>query len=355
MLSKPGFEVFELDSGNRLRASRDEAFTYDERNHLAERRSSDGSVTRYTYDSFDLLVRIERSAAELTLWPPQLDPEINLGASPYPNVSSPRPPDLHWHAAYDALGRRLWTSWGNSRREFLWDGDRLAAEQLPSGIFRIYQYASPNALTPLAFTDYDSLDAPLDSGKPYHIFSNPVGIPLRIEDARAATVWRAQRIDPYGAIELEPGASLEYNLRWPGHYHDPETGLHYNRYRYYDPALGRYLQSDPIGYAGSPVNLYAYCPNPLVQVDVLGLDHEGKASKSGSEQTADSDGKEGTSSDNPSPKSGASEPTAEERILAASHGDTPAHRDAREKVVRHFYGDKPGLGQKRAEQDMGYG
>jgi RHS repeat-associated protein len=66
-------------------------------------------------------------------------------------------------------------------------------------------------------------------------------------------VWRAERIDPYGLHELrgrhqldasERGTSLEYNLRWPGHYLDPETGLHYNRYRYYDPRLGRYLQSD---------------------------------------------------------------------------------------------------------------
>ena len=70
---------------------------------------------------------------------------------------------------------------------------------------------------------------------------------------------------------MHAGAAVEYNLRWPGHYFDAETGLHYNRYRYYDPGLGRYLTQDPTGYQGSDVNLYAYCSNPLVQVDVLGL------------------------------------------------------------------------------------
>ena len=59
------------------------------------------------------------------------------------------------------------------------------------------------------------------------------------------------------------------NLRFPGHYFDQETNLHYNRFRYYSPELGRYLQSDPIGLAGGP-NLYAYTINPLKWVDLRG-------------------------------------------------------------------------------------
>src|SRR5262249_54133098 len=63
-----------------------------------------------------------------------------------------------------------------------------------------------------------------------------------------------------------------YALRFPGHYLDEETGLFYNRFRYYSPRVGRYLQSDPIGQSGG-TNLYAYPANPLVDVDVLGLVH----------------------------------------------------------------------------------
>ena len=55
-----------------------------------------------------------------------------------------------------------------------------------------------------------------------------------------------------------------------GQYHDHETGLHYNRYRYYDPRVGRFVSKDPISYAGG-LNLYAYAPNPVEWVDPLGL------------------------------------------------------------------------------------
>ena len=49
-------------------------------------------------------------------------------------------------------------------------------------------------------------------------------------------------------------------------YHDAGTGLHYNRHRYYDPQLGRFITQDPGG-----VNLYQYAPNPVGWVDPLGL------------------------------------------------------------------------------------
>jgi RHS repeat-associated protein len=188
---------------------------------------------------------------------------------------------------------------------------------------------------PLAFTDYPNRAAAPASGRTYHVFTNPVGVALCIEDADGKVVWWADRVDPYGLVELTTEPRIEYNLRWPGHYFDPETGLHYNRHRYYDPNLGRYLQSDPIGHEGSPVNLYAYCPNPLVQVDVLGLAHPNKTSGDDSEAGPHSNkGKEGTDSD------GAQKRSIED--IAAADGDTPAHREAREKVAKDFF-DRSGM------------
>ena len=195
---------------------------------------------------------------------------------------------------YDGLGRRLWSRCGEIRREFYWDGDRLAAEILPGGRVRIYVYADLDALVPLGFTDYESLGIDPDRGRDYYVFSDPVGMPLRLEDRGGHVAWLADYIDPYGQIAIRQNGSLGYNLRWPGHYFDPETGLHYNRYRYDDPLLGRYLQSDPIGYAGSESNLYAYCPNPLMNVDILGLAH--KSRKGGKNAANEKDGKEGTDS-----------------------------------------------------------
>ncbi|MBR9879219.1 MAG: hypothetical protein GYB17_06855 [Gammaproteobacteria bacterium] len=59
-------------------------------------------------------------------------------------------------------------------------------------------------------------------------------------------------------------------LRFQGQYLDEETGLHYNRHRYYDPETGRFTTQDPIGLAGGE-NLYMYAPNPTGWVDPLGL------------------------------------------------------------------------------------
>lgn len=62
------------------------------------------------------------------------------------------------------------------------------------------------------------------------------------------------------------------NIRFPGQYFDAETGLHYNRFRYCDPAIGRYVSADPIGQAGG-VNVFGYVGNnPVGMIDPLGLD-----------------------------------------------------------------------------------
>lgn len=268
VLAKPGLRRVEIGTGNRLSACEDERFEYDHRDHLSRRFGRDGSTTTYTYDSFDMLVRIERKSV--------------VDAAP-----------AVFEYEYDGLGRRTVARTPRYQRTFYWDGDRLAAEILPDGRLRIYSYPTRSALVPIAFTEYADADAAPESGIAYFVYSDPVGMPLHIEDASGRIVWWATRMAPYGLIEIHPTSELEYNLRWPGHYFDPETGLHCNRYRFYDPRLGRYLQSDPMGYAGSEFNLYAYPANPLIHVDVLGLAHPGKTN-SGEDSNSDNGGREGT-------------------------------------------------------------
>src|SRR6187401_569238 len=66
-------------------------------------------------------------------------------------------------------------------------------------------------------------------------------------------------------------AKFSYNLRFPGQYYDAETGKHYNYFRDYDPGIGRYLESDPIGMLGG-LNTYRYASaSPLTNFDPLGL------------------------------------------------------------------------------------
>ncbi|NMO19480.1 hypothetical protein HPC49_27420 [Pyxidicoccus fallax] len=242
LLGKPGLRRVTLQAGNRLAAANDEQFVYDSRNHLAERHAFDGTRTRYTYDSADMLVRIDDARGE------------------------------PWTAAYDALGRRIRCGRGARQTWFHWDGDRLAAEVSPEERLRLYGYAAHDAIVPIVFVDYDSVEAAPEQGRVYTVFSNQAGVPCRVEDDSGRVVWWATRIEPYGHTEVSADSEVELALRLPGHYHDVETGLFYNRFRYYDPALGRYLQSDPLGLAGG-LNLYAYPSNPLVHFDALGLMH----------------------------------------------------------------------------------
>ncbi|MFY2556571.1 RHS repeat-associated core domain-containing protein [Corallococcus terminator] len=252
LLAKPGLLRVSLQSGNRLAAANDERFVHDHRNHVVERHAFDGARTRYAYDSADMLVRIDDARGE------------------------------PWTAAYDALGRRIRCGRGAAQTWFHWEGERLAAEVSPEGRLRAYGYAAHDAIVPIVFVDYDSVDAAPALGRVYTVFSNQAGVPCRVEDDSGRGVWWATSIEPYGQVHVAPESELELCLRLPGQYHDVETGLFYNRFRYYDPVLGRYLQSDPLGLAGG-LNLYAYPANPLVHFDVLGLQHSkrGKANHAG--------------------------------------------------------------------------
>jgi RHS repeat-associated protein len=145
----------------------------------------------------------------------------------------------------------------------------LAAEVRHDSSFRVYVYEDNVALVPFMFVEYTGLDAEPASGKRYYIFTNQIGVPIRVEDDAGRSCWSA-RIDPYGCAQIARDSRLEMPLRFPGHYHDPETGLHYNRFRYFSPELGRYLQSDPAGLEGG-INLYAYPTDPLTDADIDGL------------------------------------------------------------------------------------
>ena len=66
------------------------------------------------------------------------------------------------------------------------------------------------------------------------------------------------------------GEPTDQSIRFQGQWHDVETGLHYNRFRYYDPDCGRFVSQDPIGLLGG-YNLYQYSPNPITWIDPMGL------------------------------------------------------------------------------------
>jgi len=100
--------------------------------------------------------------------------------------------------------------------------------------------------------------------------------PRLIADATGATVWRQDNSEPFGSNPPDENPSglgaFEFPLRFPGQYADKETGQHYNYFRdCYDPSMGRYCQSDPIGLRGG-LNTYLYAlADPLRNIDSDGL------------------------------------------------------------------------------------
>ncbi|MGH8654374.1 MAG: RHS repeat-associated core domain-containing protein [Gammaproteobacteria bacterium] len=103
----------------------------------------------------------------------------------------------------------------------------------------------------------------------YYIHTDQLGTPQVLTDEAQQVVWAAD-YQPFSEATLTKD-NVTFNLRFPGQYFDSETGLHYNYFRDYDPSIGRYIESDPIGLAGG-LNTYAYVlGNPLSYIDPFGL------------------------------------------------------------------------------------
>ena len=238
-----------ISAGNLLAACGSLRFSHDTRQAVAREESA--SQTRLFFrDDRDQLTRVNSFCA-------------HAGPSGAPwNAET-------WSATYDALNRRTSKTSSAGTTEFIWDGDRLAAERAPNGQLRLYIYADDFAMTPFAIVDYANGEAAPSAGDVYFVYSDHQGCPERVENLDGGIVWSAI-IDAYGFANVTVGADFHQPLRWPGHYFDGELGLNYNRFRTYAPRLGRYLEPDPLGRAGGRENVYAYTHNPLHTIDVDG-------------------------------------------------------------------------------------
>ena len=185
--------------------------------------------------------------------------------------------------AYDALGRRIskhhvqsrqaaandggGTLSGESHVCFLWDGDLLLAEGQSMGrvLDRVYLH-EPDTFRPIAVAERGRLGT-ADDVAHYHL--DHLGTPREVTNDNGAVIWQAS-LKAWGAVATVGVAEVANPLRFQGQYCDAETGLHYNRFRYYSPGEGRFIHEDPIRLHGGE-NLAAYAPNPVSWVDPFGL------------------------------------------------------------------------------------
>lgn len=96
------------------------------------------------------------------------------------------------------------------------------------------------------------------------------GLPLALINEDGTAAWNAEYDEWGNQLNEDNPENLQQLIRLPGQQYDEETGLHYNRYRYYDPRQGRYITQDPIGLGGG-INPYTYPSNPVTDIDPLGL------------------------------------------------------------------------------------
>lgn len=171
--------------------------------------------------------------------------------------------------AYDAFGRRIAKTTNGSEKTFLWEGERLLMEEDDEGC-RVFVYYD-DSHEPIGFVLSPDADADAASLAPTHRFlyvhNEPLGSPFALTDEDGGVLWHAG----LGAFGPESGMGDIQPLRLQGQYFDAATGLCYNRFRYYEPLVGRFVSPDPIGLLGGE-NLYRYAPNVLSWIDPLGLD-----------------------------------------------------------------------------------
>ncbi|WP_254886268.1 RHS repeat-associated core domain-containing protein [Streptomyces sp. NA02950] len=168
---------------------------------------------------------------------------------------------------------------------FTWDDTRLAERISPDGTVTTWDYAPgthrpvsqslhrtrtarpENTGSILALADIPQSD---DDARFHAIVTDLVGTPTELVTPDGTLAWQA-RTTLWGTLLPTPPDDTDCPLRFPGQYADPETGLHYNHHRYYDPETAGYLTPDPLGLAPAP-NPYSYVSNPHTWQDPLGLE-----------------------------------------------------------------------------------
>jgi RHS repeat-associated protein len=258
-----------LDRLTSVRGAREESFSHDaagnllldRRTHVVGNKLLLQGDKHYQYDEFGNLIRESRGREQKLVTEYRYDTQHRL-------IHVTKPDGSEAHYQYDAFGRRIekqvTDKLGHTEKtEFLWQGDKLIAESSDSHYQTyLYEYGS---FRPLALITGEGAD----NAHAYFYHLDQVGTPLEITGHDGAIAW-AVDYHAYGNVARERVQEITSPLRFQGQYYDEETGLHYNRHRYYSPETGRYITVDPIGLAGG-LNNYQYAKNPTGWVDPLGL------------------------------------------------------------------------------------
>jgi RHS repeat-associated protein len=231
---------------------------------------SDG--VRYEYDAAGRVVlrQKRRLSRRPDTWRYAWDAEDRL-------VSCTTPDGTEWRYAYDALGRRTakhrMAPDGRTVAatvRFAWDGTQLAEEtDTATGVTLTWEYEGPQPMAQLERRLSPGAGRDEVDSRFFAIVTDLIGTPTELVDEEGDIAWR-KRSTVWGITTRNRDARAHTPLRFPGQYADPETGLHYNLNRHYDPETARYVSADPLGLVPAP-NPAAYVVNPHTWMDPEGL------------------------------------------------------------------------------------
>ena len=187
-----------------------------------------------------------------------------------------RPDKREVEFTYDALGRRLSKSFGTTVTRWVWNGNVPLHQWKQHREYSVVEDrwntdTERRDMTVWLF-DEDSFVpmAMIKEGRSYSILTDQLGTPTEAYDTEGNEVW-SRVLDMDGNVIGETGNKGMVPFLFQGQYYDRETGLAYNRFRYYSPKMGMYVSQDPIGLAGGILNLYGYVDDTLSFIDILGL------------------------------------------------------------------------------------
>lgn len=269
-------------AGNQTEAAWSDTFPYSSeatgpRTYTGTRIRTAGSI-RYEYDAAGrtTLRQKARLSRKPDTWRYTWDPEDRLTSVVIPDGTT-------WRYTYDALGRRTTkerlASDATVAEEtvFTWLGSTLIEQTTTSadwpGRETLTWEHDASGLTPLTQTTRyaSAADAPQSEidARFHAIVTDLIGTPTHLVDESGHIAWHA-RATLWGTTTWNHDATAYIPLRFPGQYHDLETGHHYNLHRHYDPESARCLTPDPLGLGPAP-NPVAYVHNPHTWIDPLGL------------------------------------------------------------------------------------
>ncbi|GHT69833.1 hypothetical protein AGMMS50239_37280 [Bacteroidia bacterium] len=234
--------------GGQLVKTKDWEYKYDAEGNLVRKKDKHGATWRYEWNSQGMLDKVKRPDAREVIF------------------------------RYDALGRRTAKQFGNIVTRWTWDGNVPLHEQ-KSDYYRDYEEEKGEFLReekrPLVTWVFEEgtfvPTAKLTNQQKLSIATNYMGTPEAMYRDDGEKVWTCE-LNSYGKVRKFQGEfKTDCPFRYQGQYEDSETGLYYNRFRYYSPEEGMYISQDPIGLAGNNPTLYAYVHDPNSWIDVFGL------------------------------------------------------------------------------------